>query len=1291
MLLRKLVLAILVVSLSLSLLASGGSSPAVTAAPGGFASILEAPGLDDLDARQGQVQPTAEQQAIVSSLGAHATWNEFGTPQSLTRYGGHLATGIQAASATDAARAFVDAYRPLFRLSSTGTLSLLNDARLTGSDGHAVVFVQKFDGLRSAEGGLLTVGIEGSAEQGWSVAYASSTTTGDAALAANRSISATEAWSRAAANVGRDVSAADIGVVKQDREWSVFTVDGFSHPQRARLAAVPTPTDGVRPAWEVLVVDGAEAFAFESFIDAASGAVLVRKNLVEPSHPLGDVFSGTMAGVIDGGCRTPDHGPWTVSTGERIGAVTVTVEAALTTNDVVIHLLRDGAIVASQDTLFSPEVILWEPDPGDNGEGTYTVRVCDFGDGDTWTAPADYSGSINFSPQGTSAAAPYPPRWKVFPAYPDLGNQTFPWSYPNTDTRETWCWDIATGCDRIVGNTASRAPWDFDVRTNTPTFTTRGNNASSAEAWLSPLSPGPTGFRPVALNREYVYPWANQWHTVDDTDPTTPPGCLPVFGPGVTQDVSAATVNLFAMHNRMHDWSYFLGFTEQHWNAQDSNFGTGGTAEGDPLLGDVQAGAVSGGAPSYTGRDNANMIPLPDGVPPITNMYLWQPVAGAFYAPCVDGDFDMAVIGHEFGHLTENRMIGKGGTRGGHHAGAMGESFGDFNAAEYLNEYGFVPVSGENPFSVGSYVTGNFDRAIRNYGMNRPRQGTFPSPGVTPQINPLNFSDMGYDITGPQVHADGEIWSATNFDIRQALVDKYNAAFPAGNQQLQTDCADGKLPADRCPGNRRWIQLVFDAMLLMPTAPSMIEAREAYLAADVMRFGGANQDDLWNAFAKRGFGENATSTNTASTSDTDPKPDFSVPGSGNAVITFAATDEAGNPVTNARIFVGHYEARVSPIADTNPTTGPADGTQVPGFSNLDNQAEFVPATYEFVVQGNGYGEHRFRQTFAAGASNVTFQLAKNVASASNGATAVGNGTNHGDLIDDTEATNWDKAADGVAVNVVNPAVTVNLAGDAPVAVNRVNVSALLGPGQNRFTALRQFRIEASTDGVNFTTAFSSGQDAFPGFNPRPVGPDMILRTFQFPATVMATHLRIVVLHNQCSGDPDFQGTQEADPTSPSDCANPTPAILAERDTEVHIAELQAFGPPPAPAADLSVTKTDSQDPAVRGQEFDYVITVTNGGPNPAQGVTVTDTLPKGAGFSRAVTTKGTCDAKPAKRVVTCSLGTLAAGEVVTITITVRPTDQGTIVNLVSVSSTSPADPNSANNSDTETTTVISSG
>ena len=75
-------------------------------------------------------------------------------------------------------------------------------------------------------------------------------------------------------------------------------------------------------------------------------------------------------------------------------------------------------------------------------------------------------------------------------------------------------------------------------------------------------------------------------------------------------------------------------------------------------------------------------------------MFLWQPLPGAFYAPCVDGDYDMPVIGHEYGHAIENRMIGKGvGARQGNAAGAMGEAFGDFDALEYLNELHLpVPV-----------------------------------------------------------------------------------------------------------------------------------------------------------------------------------------------------------------------------------------------------------------------------------------------------------------------------------------------------------------------------------------------------------------------------------------------------------------------------------------------------------------------------------------------------------------------------------------------------------------------
>ena len=456
------------------------------------------------------------------------------------------------------------------------------------------------------------------------------------------------------------------------------------------------------------------------------------------------------------------------------------------------------------------------------------------------------------------------PNWLVFPAYPHIGLDHYPWNFPSADIRDLWCWTDDPACKLEVANTASPREWDVNARTNTPTFTTIGNNADSQEEWFSAsphIGPGPTQFRPTSPTRDYVYPWTNVWFETLCSQSN--------FVPGAGNDISAATANLFAMHNRVHDFSWHLGFREETWNAQNFNFGKP-TLENDEIDGNVQAGAVTGGFPTYSGRDNAFMFTLPDGTRSITSMFLWQPLAGALYAPCVDGDYDMAVIAHEYGHMIENRMIGKGFRRQGAHAGAMGESFGDLNGMEYLNEWNFVPVGGESAYVTGAYVTANSYRGIRNYDMSFRAAGHFPQEAHYPDVNPLNFGAVGYDVTGPQVHADGEIWSATNFDLRELLLSRY----PSRGTKINRECANGERPAQACPGNRRWFQLYYDAMLLMPIAPTMLDARNAILAADTVRFGGANQDLLWLGFARRGFGVNATTTGP---NDGDPIPDHESP------------------------------------------------------------------------------------------------------------------------------------------------------------------------------------------------------------------------------------------------------------------------------------------------------------------------------------------------------------------------------------------------------------------------------
>ena len=179
-------------------------------------------------------------------------------------------------------------------------------------------------------------------------------------------------------------------------------------------------------------------------------------------------------------------------------------------------------------------------------------------------------------------------------------------------------------------------------------------------------------------------------------------------------------------------------------------------------------------------------------------MFLWQPIAGSFYSPCVDGDYDMSVIGHEYTHMISNRMVaGPNSGLSGVQGGSMGESWSDLDATEYLIEYGYVPVAGENPFAVGAYVTGEPQAGIRNYALD---------------ANPLNYCDVGYDAR----RAGGAL-GRRDLERRQLgrPARRLSTATAPGTPALQRSCADGPTPVAPCPGNRRWIQLVYDAWLLM--------------------------------------------------------------------------------------------------------------------------------------------------------------------------------------------------------------------------------------------------------------------------------------------------------------------------------------------------------------------------------------------------------------------------------------------------------------------------------------------
>ena len=123
--------------------------------------------------------------------------------------------------------------------------------------------------------------------------------------------------------------------------------------------------------------------------------------------------------------------------------------------------------------------------------------------------------------------------------------------------------------------------------------------------------------------------------------------------------------------------------------------------------------------------------------------------------------------------------------------------------------------------------------------------------------------------------------------------------------------------------------------------------------------------------------------------------------------------------------------------------------------------------------------------------------------------------------------------------------------------------------------------------------------------------------------------------------------------------------------------------------DLAVTKSDSVDPVVAGEQLTYDFDVSNAGPDIALDVSVADTLPPGVTY---LSDTGDCDVSglPA---LTCSVGTLEAGDSTSFSVTVEVAADLVYNGTTSISNTATVDGvgnegNPGDNSDTETTEVI---
>lgn len=578
-------------------------------------------------------------------------------------------------------------------------------------------------------------------------------------------------------------------------------------------------------------------------------------------------------------------------------------------------------------------------------------------------------------------------------------------------------------------------------------LTTIGNNADAYANWSNFLVPEGTGLvRPVAVLGQFDYPFLDAWR---QTNGQTVP-------PSYAEDVNSAVTNLFYHHNLFHDYFYKLGWVEGAGNLQATNFGKGGM-EGDPILGMAHAGATSGGAPTYTGRDNAYMLTLPDGIPAWSGMFLWEPIAGAFNSPYSDGDYDASIIYHEYSHALSNRYVAGGEALGSHQAGSMGEAWGDWFAMHYLIKNGL-----EDSPVVGEYATGNSERGIRSWPLDTA---------------PLNYGDIGFDIVGPEVHADGEIWSAILWHVRTALINNLGKA----------------------EGEKVVEQLVMDAMPISAPNPSFADMRTAIIAADQARYGGAHYDLLWTAFAQRGLGATASSNGG---DDTDPHPAFDHPNAAqNGELVWKVVNaDTNQPIENARVIVGQFEARTSEAAKTSANGGAA--------------LAMAGGTYDITIQARGFGSRTLENvTIVPGENNqMTIKLAPNLASATNGATiasvsdaAASNPVKL--LIDDTEASVFATNADENGFQGAE--VVVDLAGDKAVNVSHIQISAFKDVAKNRFATLKDFTVQASVDGTTWTKVLDGN---FTMQDPRPAVPDLHYKGYDLAAPVQAKYLKLIA-HN----------------------------------------------------------------------------------------------------------------------------------------------------------------------------------
>ncbi|TQJ07718.1 M36 family metallopeptidase [Lapillicoccus jejuensis] len=510
------------------------------------------------------------------------------------------------------------------------------------------------------------------------------------------------------------------------------------------------------------------------------------------------------------------------------------------------------------------------------------------------------------------------------------------------------------------------------------------------------------------------------------------------------KNANADVTNAFYLGNVFHDHleGAPIGFTPQAGNFQANG--------GDPVLLNALDGAdTADGLPDANHIDNANMSTPPDGTPPTMQMYLWhQPGTTSRQDPflAVSGAFDASILFHEYTHGLSNRLVVDAtgvSTLNSLQAGSMGEAWSDYYALDFLVSQGFITDSAKDgDVQAATYTLGG-QGLFRTEAIDCP-VGSTAAPCQGPVAGPGGYTYGDLPLIGgaPEVHASGEVWAQTLWDLRTRL------------------------------GSRLADSLITRAMSLSPADPSMLDMRNAVLQADQVVYGDTHRSTLWKVFANRGMGWFAGSLGSA---DAQPAQDFNLPPRPQAprsTVSGTVTDPTtGQPVAGAVVRITGHDSGFS--SDYTATTNAAGAYSIGGV---------LDGTYpKVVVIAPGYETVSTSVTVGSGAP-VDFSVRRDWAAASGGgAVTAFNGPDFSTFncgptqaIDGSQGTGWGSTTGddaGTPTNVFVPKfIVVKLPSAVDVETFAVDPSNTCGdPGSS---ATGAYRIDTSVDGTTWTTAAS---------------------------------------------------------------------------------------------------------------------------------------------------------------------------------------------------------------------------